>query len=128
MPAHIPRLVAIATAFVAVQPVSAANPTQRPVLPRAATSTNSPAAKPFTKSTIAARLGMPSDVLAPGIWVYREVHTDYRQANARGCDTLVVLFAGDDVKEMRMVNGDQLTALLNANRADTSAPARSAEE
>src|SRR4051812_37546864 len=102
-------LVAATAPFVASIATFAATPPARPPDATRPGPSNSTVTKHLAKPAVAARLGMPSDVLAPGLWVYRDVRTDYRQANARGCDTLLVFFAGDRVQEMRMVNGEQLT-------------------
>jgi hypothetical protein len=68
------------------------------------------------KETIATRLGMPSQVFGPTLWIYREFFTRFRDADRRGYDTLVVIFADNRVVTMRVVNGEELDALLAAQR------------
>jgi hypothetical protein len=89
--------------------------------PSVVTATNSedhvpPSERPLSKQIVAARLGMPSQIVSPELWIYREFYTDHQGAAQRGFDTLVIVFVGDRVDKMRLVNGEELTALLEANR------------
>jgi hypothetical protein len=68
------------------------------------------------KAAVAARFGMPSRIVSPELWVYHEFHTDHQAAAQRGFDTLAVVFTGDKVAHLRMVNGEMLTAALEAQR------------
>lgn len=81
-----------------------------------------PAAIGSSKPAIAARFGMPSQIVSPELWVYREFYTDHQGAAQRGFDTLVIVFAQEKVIQMRIVNGEMLTAALEARqRAQTAA-------
>jgi hypothetical protein len=103
-----------AVAFVAAAPTLTAGP--RPVT---ASATPPPEGGPrplvacgTSKDTVLAKLGMPSQVVGPALWVYREFHTDHQEASQRGYDTLLVVFAENRVVMMRVVNGEQLDAML----------------
>jgi hypothetical protein len=77
-----------------------------------------PPASGLTKETVVTRLGMPSQIVSPELWVYREFYTDHQAAAQRGFDTLVIRFVGNRVDKLRVVNGEALTALLeNIRRA-----------
>ncbi|MBL9200225.1 MAG: hypothetical protein JNL39_06940 [Opitutaceae bacterium] len=74
-----------------------------------------------TAASVLARYGPPSQRVGADLWIYWSFPRAGVAALRAGYDTLVVHVVGDDVRAIRLVNGDALRALLRsvgeANRA-----------
>lgn len=98
--------------FAAVSPLSLAQPPSasgRDLVPF-----EPPAVRQPTAAAVLARYGPPSQRVGADLWIY----WNFPRA---GWDTLVVHVVGDEVRAIRLVNGEALRALLRsvggANRA-----------
>jgi len=50
------------------------------------------------------QLGNPDDVLAPNVWVYFGIWTDYAPANEAECSSLVITIDNDRVSDIKFAN------------------------
>src|SRR5439155_8930519 len=64
------------------------------------------------RAEVLAEFGRPSEQRGPEFWIYRDFRSHFKSAYEKGYDTLVVIFSGEQVSRMRLVNGAQLTAAL----------------
>lgn len=71
--------------------------------------------RPLTKERLIDVFGLPSEILAPDLWVYWNFSFDDALAASEGYDALTVRFASDGTLSIRLVKGTDLRALLAAH-------------
>ncbi len=62
---------------------------------------------------VVAALGQPVLELSPDVWVFDSCRPDLPEAQARGCNLLVITFAQGKVSEMRFVNHPAAEVIAN---------------
>ncbi|MCX6953835.1 MAG: hypothetical protein NTV51_16930 [Verrucomicrobia bacterium] len=77
--------------------------------------------KGVMKSRLVEILGLPTEIVGPDLWVYRNYDYADPVAVRENYDTLVVRVTGDRVTLIRLVNGESLDALVAACAAATPA-------
>lgn len=58
------------------------------------------------------QLGLPDSSLSPDLWVYPRAQSPNAADRRRGYDTLLVVFKGDHVSHLRLVNGSRVQEIL----------------
>lgn len=72
-------------------------------------------ARGTSKSRLLEILGLPTEIVAPDTWIYRDFYHPHPVAVREGYDTLIVGVVDDRVTVIKLVNGRALDRLLKAN-------------
>lgn len=91
--------------------VAAPSAETKPTVGRAA----GPVALGATKTRLVDLLGMPSEIVGPDLWIYREFPYHDPIVEEAGYDTLIVRVIDDRVVLIKLVNGEDLNALIRAH-------------
>jgi hypothetical protein len=70
----------------------------------------------WTKAEVADRFGLPSKIWESDAWIYWNYRPASAAADEAGYDTLAVIFDAGRVKQIRLVNGVALHALIDARQ------------
>lgn len=63
------------------------------------------------RMTVRRLMGPAYEALSPDVWLYHGYHPNIAPGHERGCDTLVISFADDQVTDLKIVNA-RATAVI----------------